>query len=54
MKNVGLNTGATIALKTYKLDNTEFKDHVGKDISYRNKFKKKKKLLRCIGDDDKC
>lgn len=53
MKNVGLNTGATIALKAYKVDNTEFKEHVGKDISYRNEFKKKK-LLRCIGDDDKC
>lgn len=42
MKNVGLNTGVTIALKTYKLDSTEFKEHVGKDISYRNELKKKK------------
>lgn len=52
MKNVGLNTGATIALKMYKLDNIEFKEHVGKNVFYREL--KKKKLLGCIGDDDKC
>lgn len=41
MKNVGLNTGATIALKMYKLDNIEFKEHVGKNVFYRELKKKK-------------
>lgn len=46
MKNVGLNTGATIALKMYKLDNIEFKEHVGKSFLSRVEKKKATGLYR--------